>query len=419
MPIVDEVKKKIKRRIMGHFFVTRSYRRKNVIDDIVTERPFDYSSPWKEKFFRAMRYSFEHHVARSPFYKKLCEHKGFTSANLKSFDDIWNIPFILSDAFKAFNIGTNTGGFFRTDITSTGTSGRKSRVGLDMISGRRLLYSTYHIYKSLGLVDEKRRANYLMMAYDPDLDESLATTNSNILISHFAPRNAMFYALAADSGGRTAFLRDEAAERLKNFNDKGQPVRMLGFMHHTCEVVRAYVKKYGAVRFPKGSCILTGGGWKNFGHLYGEDFDPVAFLKEHTAIDPKNVRDLYTLSEHPIFYLQCEHHNMHIPNVALACIRDPRTLKVLPYGETGLVHLYSPLIESAPVLSILTTDYGRIGANCTCPVGGPFIKISGRAGITKKATCALTADQYIKHAAPTGDDLRGRQPAQTLRLSTA
>jgi len=396
MPIFDDVKKTIKRRIMQKFFVARSYRRKNVIDEVITDRPFDYSPPWKDKFFRAMKHSFEHHVKLSPFYKKLCEHKGFSTANLKSFDDIWNIPFILSDAFKAFNIVTNTGGFFRTDITSTGTSGRKSRVGLDMISGRRLLYSAYHIYRALGLVDDKRRANYLMMAYDPDLDESLATTNSDILISHFAPINDMFYALAAGSDGKTAFLRDDAVERLKRFNDRDQPVRVLGFTHHTCEVVTAYTKKYGMVHFPKGSCILTGGGWKNFGHLYGEDFDPIAFLKESTTIDPKNVRDLYTLSEHPIFYLQCERHNMHIPNVSLACIRDVRTLRKLPCGEKGLVHLYSPLIESAPVLSILTTDYGQIGADCACSVGGPFIKILGRAGVTKKVTCALTADQYIK-----------------------
>jgi len=396
MPIVDDVKNKVKRRIMERFFVTRSYRRKNVIDEIITDRPFDYSPPWKDKFFGAMKHSFEHHVARSPFYKKLCDHKGFASADLKSFDDIWNIPFILSDAFKSFNIATNTGGFFRTDITSTGTSGRKSRVGLDMISGRRLLYSTYHIFRTLGLVDEKRRTNYLMMAYDPDLDESLATTNSDILISHFTLRNEMFYALAANPEGQTTFLRDEAVEQLKRFNDKGHPVRVLGFTHHTYEVVTAYTKKYGKVRFPKGSYILTGGGWKDFGHLYGDDFDAVAFLKEHTTIDPKNVRDLYTLSEHPIFYLQCEHHNMHIPNVSLACIRDVRTLKILPCGETGLVHLYSPMIESAPVLSILTTDYGQTGDKCTCSVGGPYIKIERRAGVTKKATCALTADEHIK-----------------------
>ena len=171
---------------------------------------------------------------------------------------------------------------------------------------------------------------------------------------------------------------------------------MLGFIHHICEVITGYRERYGKVLFPEKSFIISGGGWKIAGSPYGPSFNLYKFLEENTTMDPKNVRDLYTLIEHEVFYLECEDHNKHIPNVALACIRDARTLKKLPYGETGLVHLYSPLIESAPVLSILTTDYGQIGESCTCSIGGPFIKISGRAGVTKRTTCTLTAEQYIK-----------------------
>jgi len=161
-------------------------------------------------------------------------------------------------------------------------------------------------------------------------------------------------------------------------------------------VIKEYRKKYGVVNFPRGSAILSGGGWKGFGHLYGADFDILSFFRDNTTIDLRNVRDLYTLSEHPVFYLQCEEHNMHVPNVSLACIRDARTLKRLPFGERGLIHLYTPIIESCPLLSVLTTDFGYLSESCPCKIGGPYIKILGRSGVTKKMTCTLTADQYIK-----------------------
>lgn len=389
-------RKKIQQRILREFFRTHSYHKKNAIDDIVTENPFEFSASWQDRFLKAANWSLRHHMANSDFYKKVCEYKGFHKDRLHSFEEIWDIPFVLGDTFKHYNIETRTADLMKSDLTSSGTSGRKSRILLDSISGNRLLFSIYHTYKRLGMVDETAPANYLAMAYNPELDETLATTMSDVIISNFTPHQEIFYALDKGRGGRIEFLKEEAVEKLRYFVNGNLPVRILGFLHHTCEVIKEYRNRYGVVEFPRGSCILTGGGWKAFGHLYGQDFDVLSFFKENTTIDLKNVRDLYTLSEHPVFYLQCEEHNMHIPNVSLACIRDARTLKRLPFGEKGLVHLYTPMIESCPLLSVLTTDYGYIYESCPCKIGGPYIKILGRAGVTKKLTCTVTAEQYIK-----------------------
>jgi len=385
---------KIKTRIIGRFFKTFSYPKKDAIDALLTEDPFDYSPSWKVRFFEAMRHAFRHHSKNSEFYKRLCGYGEFDSGRLNSFDDIWDIPYILCDAFKAFDIQTKTRDLLRMEMTSSGTSGRKSKVALNILSGQRLLYSAYHIYETLGAVASEP-ANYIFMAYSPSLDDTRATTNSDIVISYFAPRKEVFYALDSKKGEGVGFLKDETVANLRRFIRDGAPIRILGFLHHTCEVLKAYYERYGRAEFPRGSYILSGGGWKNFARIYGDGFDLFKFLSDHTAIDLKNVRDLYTLNEHAVFYLECEEHNMHVPNVALACSRDPRTLKRLGCGQRGLVHLYSPLIESAPLLSILTTDYGSVGESCPCRIGGPYLKIMGRAGVTKKTTCAATADQYI------------------------
>jgi len=397
--VIAPINRISRERIVREFFRTTSYPRKNLVDIILTDRPFDFAHPWKDKFLEAMRWSFRHHYANSAFYQKLCIEKGFDEACIGSFDDIWDIPFVLSDVFKMYTIETKTPDPLRDEMSSSGTSERKSKIWLDRISGQRLMFSLYHINKALGLVGQKT-SNYFLMAYNPALDETLGTTMSGIIMSYLTPRKGIFYGIDLDKEGQVGFLKDRSVEKLKEFLDEGLPIRMIGFIHHICEMIQSYRERYGRVIFPEDSYIISGGGWKG-ANPYGASFDLYRFLAEHTTLDPKNVRDLYTLIEHEIFYLECADHNKHIPNVAMACAREPRTLKRLSYGERGLIHLYSPLIESCPALSLLTTDYGYIGESCGCRIGGPYIKILGRAGVTKKATCAFTADQYVKDRAGT------------------
>ena len=398
MDAIAQTKKIIKDRIIRNFFRTVSYPRRNAVDDLITSDPYDFSDAWRARFLDAMRWSFNHHYTNSDFYRKLCMEKDFNALAVNSFEDIWDIPFILSDVFKMYNITTKTRDMLATEVSSSGTSGRKSKIRLDRLSGQRLLFSLYHVNRALGLVSSKE-TNYFMMSYNPELDETLGTTASDVMMSYLTPRKEVFYGLDKGADGQVEFLKDRSVEKLRYFVEAGMPIRMLGFIHHICEVIKSYRQKYGRVIFSEGSYLVSGGGWKNIINPYGKSFDLHEFLKENTTLQLQNVRDLYTLVEHGIFYLECEEHNKHIPNVALVCSRDPRTLKRLGYGRTGLIHLYSPVLESCPSLSLLTTDYGYVEESCTCRIGGPYIKITGRAGVTKKVTCALTAGQHIKEPA--------------------
>jgi len=105
MPIksVEATKKIIKERAIREFFTRLSYRKKNVVDVLLTDRPFDFSGSWKTSFLEAMRWSFRHHYANSEFYRSLCLQKGFDESRIASFEDIWEIPFILSDVFRMYN----------------------------------------------------------------------------------------------------------------------------------------------------------------------------------------------------------------------------------------------------------------------------------------------------------------------------
>ncbi|MCX5666886.1 MAG: hypothetical protein NTY34_01025 [Candidatus Omnitrophica bacterium] len=387
---------KSKKNEYARLFEGGAYKRRDITDDVITERPFEYCPAWERTFLSAMRHNLEYQFNNCGYYKKICLRKAFYPKDLNSFEDIWGIPYILSDVFKHYDIRTRSSGILRFEFTSSGSSGKKSKVAYNRITVRRMMLANYYIYKALGLVAEGTATNYIMMCVDPKIDASIATSNADVFLSHLAPKKNMFFSLGKDAHGNTAFLRDESVENLKGFIEEGLPIRMLGFAHFICQTISGYARKYGKVYFPKGSYMLYGGGWKNFASLYGPGFDLFEFLLENTNIDLKNVRDVYGLIEHGLYYLECEEHNKHIPNTALVCVRDPRTLNRLTYGENGLLHLYSPIFECYPGISILTTDYGSIHASCPCSLGGPYIKIEGRAGVTKKATCALTAEQYIE-----------------------
>lgn len=238
--------------------------RTTVVDRLMTDHPFHYPSAWEDHFFDAMCWSVDHHITHCEFYKALCQHKGFDRSRLRSFEDIWDIPFIMTDVLKTYRLETRTEDPRRWEVTSSGTSGRPSRVVLDTVSSQRLLYAMYTIYRALGLADPERPANYLMMTFHPAIGQTLGTTLSDLVVAFLTPQRHVFYALDKDARGTIRFRLEEAVEQLRAFVQEGYPIRLLGFLHHTCEMIRLYRARYGKVVFPEHSAILSGGGWKGF-----------------------------------------------------------------------------------------------------------------------------------------------------------
>jgi hypothetical protein len=89
---------------------------------------------------------------------------------------------------------------------------------------------------------------------------------------------------------------------------------------------------------------------------------------------------------------------MHIPDYARVIVRDPLTLKPLPYGRRGLLHLMTPYLTSFPSFSILAGDWGHKEARCRCGTAGETLFLHGRAGTTAAKGCAITAAELLKEA---------------------
>jgi phenylacetate-coenzyme A ligase PaaK-like adenylate-forming protein len=331
------------------------------------------------------------------FYRGLMRLSGFELASLSSFDAIADIPYITSGVLKNYHFTSSAKHQPALTVSSSGTTGQKAQISIDEVSLMRIVAGILKVYGEFGLASEQA-ANYLFAGYSPSAANGAGTAGTDMVVSLLTPQLGSFYVLDLNADGSTVFLKDQAVQQLRQFVQQGAPVRMLGFLHYVCEIVKAYHQQYGMLNLPPDSYILSGGGWKEFARHYGEDFNLYAYLAQFSNIQASSIRDSYSLVEHPVLYVACEKNHLHVSALAHVLIRDVKTMAVLPHGQTGLVQLFTPILQSYPSASLLTTDLASLEQHCECGRVGDYLKIEGRGGSKKPMTCALNAEQYMAGA---------------------
>jgi len=140
---------------------------------------------------------------------------------------------------------------------------------------------------------------------------------------------------------------------------------------------------------------MAGGGWKG---QQDKEIEKSRFKKDVgkiLGIPPENTRDCFGMVEHGIPYVECERSNFHVPVYSLAVIRDPLTGADLGYDSTGLLHLFTPYINSFPSISLLCTDKAVLRKGCGCGRAGDYIELQGRGGLVKHKGCAVHASELF------------------------
>ena len=73
------------------------------------------------------------------------------------------------------------------------------------------------------------------------------------------------------------------------------------------------------------------------------------------------------------------------------------TMEAVPYGKPGLIDLMTPLMNTGPLLSIMTDDIGILhNDKCDCGAPSPWLEIIGRVGIKDVITCAQGSEEYLE-----------------------
>jgi phenylacetate-coenzyme A ligase PaaK-like adenylate-forming protein len=343
-------------------------------------------------FLRSMKEAFAYHYLASPPFQALCADVGFYPWSLRRSEQIPDIPYFFVTALKHHSVSSVKEQDVALTLRSSGTTGQTSAIVLDRTSLRRIRRIVHHIYDDLGMRDQ-RRTNYLCFTYDPEVAKDVGTAYSDKLLTGLTKVQDVFYTIEWNEQKKDWHLDSRRVEEaMDRFEASGRPFRLLGFPAHTWDVLNEVVARRGkAYKFGPLSYVITGGGWKGFD---GRAIPKPEFregVARALGIPRDNVRDLYGMVEHGVPYCECEKHRMHVPRYSRVYARDPATLQLLDYGQTGLLQFVTSYHHSYPAISLLTTDYGHVLKNCPCGRPSPVLVLEGRAGLTKHKGCAINA----------------------------
>ncbi|MFH1618955.1 MAG: acyl-protein synthetase [bacterium] len=366
-------------------------------DRLIETPPFDHGPKASGLFLTAMKEAVARHIKNCAAFRGLCRMQCFTPTSLKSPADIPGIPFISVHALKERELRFTKKGRTELELTSSGTTGQKSRILLDAVSLLRVRRMAWQVFKGLDLVDDSRTADYICFTYDPDVAKNLGTAWTDRLLTGFTKTGEIYWAFKWDRAAEEfRFDIVRAVEVLERYERNGRPVRIIGFPAFALRLVEEFRKKHGRnAHLNPDSKVITGGGWKNEQDKAVDKQIMRADIAGGLGLPPGSVRDLFGMVEHGVPYVDCVLGNFHIPVYSMVIARDPATLKPLPSGSTGLLQFLTPYLTSYPSISLLSGDFGMVREKCRCGLKGSILHITGRAGVKKLKGCAIAASTML------------------------
>lgn len=360
-------------------------------DTLLGSDPFSFGAASSELFLASFRECAATHYERNELFRGLWQRAGILPREITTEAILERVPWLMVNLFKEHELMTGEPAAIVLNLTSSGTSGQKSQIFLDQKSLDRVKKLAWEIHAALGMCSEDA-VNYLCFTYDPRVATNLGTAFTDELLTSFTKKKEVYYAIQWDEQKQDFFLNIAGTlDALSRFERGGAPVRILGFPAHLFKILKDHDVH---LKMPKNSWVQTGGGWKGFvdEEISKERFR--AFIAARIGIPETHQRDMFGMVEHGIPYCDCEHGQLHIPNYARVFVRSPRDLAILPHGAVGLMQFLCTYVTSYPSISLLTSDYGRIGV-CDCGRGGLTLQVMGRAGVQKHKGCALTASKLL------------------------
>lgn len=158
------------------------------------------------------------------------------------------------------------------------------------------------------------------------------------------------------------------------------PVLLFGFTFVVWQgLFHSALRKGVELRFPPGSLLIHGGGWKRLIEQSVSNESFKAQLCKQFGVE--RVYNYYGMVEQVgSIFMECEYGHLHSPSYADVLIRDPYTLQPLGIGQPGVIQVQSAIPLSYPGHSLLTEDVGMLHGQDNCPCGrlGTHFTVSGR-----------------------------------------
>lgn len=356
-----------------------------------------YDLPGSDQaFLRAVRDICAWHIRRCPEYRAVARELGFSPDRLAAVEDLKDVPVLPTLFFKRHAVFSMPERWpMAMRVTSSGTSGRFSRINFDWGCVFAEIPMVLRIGRRHGLISPVP-ANCVVLGYKPNKANKTGVTRTMFGMTFFSPSIRRTYALHYENGVYVPDL-DRVIRDLEHYARSPFPTRIIGFPSYLWFGLKRMEELGVRLRLPKGSKILLGGGWKQHYSQEVEKSRLYDLVKQVLGIEEEHIHESFGAVEHPIFFNTCPKHHFHLPAYSRVLIRDVNTLEPLPMGQVGLVNLISPLIKATPVTSVMTDDLGYLtpGEDCGCGIRSPFLTILGRVGLNDITTCAAGAAQIL------------------------
>ena len=346
-------------------------------------------------FALAMRENALFHYENCADYRRILDEFSFDPHSIESAEDLARLPFIPTLYFKHHDMYSLPQSRMIIKATSSGTSGAMSNVGFDMGTlwvGAKMVINVGRFHKLWSPVP----ANYIIFGYQPTKTNRTAVSKTALGFTFFAPARSRTFALESTKNGYELSW-ERVTDALFAASRSRFPMRTIGFPAYTYFLLRDLKERGVRYKMPPGSMVTLGGGWKQF---YAEQPNKREFYDlvwEVLGIDEEHIIEFFGAVEHPILYTDCRCHHFHIPVYSRVIIRSPDDFSPVPNGQAGLINLLTPMMQSGPLLSVMTDDLGVLhDGGCPCGAPSPWLEIIGRVGIADIMTCAAGAQEYLK-----------------------
>jgi len=360
--------------------------------------PYQHTNETDKIFIEAMKEIISWHYTRNTFYRSFLDNSSFNVKNLASIEQLREIPAIHANFFKTHTIKSIPDTDIEITLTSSGTTGQKSQMYFDnwsISAGRRMVDDIYAYNNWYSA----KPANYIVSNYEPVEGLLRGTANTSKYLTKYAPANEIFYLLRSTGNGKHEFDHFGALEALSRFENAKLPVRIIGFPSFVYFVIKRLSEmNLSPLKLHPDSLVLFAGGWKGYADQQIPKAKLYEMINENLGIPIDRCRDAYGAVEHSVPYIECDHHHLHVPTWSRATIRDVYSLEVLGYNKPGFLSFTTPYITSAPAISVMMGDMAIMhpSGSCNCGKQTPWFEITGRAGISKNKSCAVSATELLK-----------------------
>lgn len=367
----------------------------NNIDKLCSiKNAFNFSKEAEKLFIDATIENYIFQLQNQPYIDYLSKKENFDVNNVKTIDDIYNIPCLFVGTMKITSFCNFPMDELALVLTSSGTNGQKTQAFLDKDSLKRIQQLSSNTFNSIGFTSEEA-VHYFLFSYDIKKAKNVGTSWSDEQILALAPALSVNWMIEWDENKKEfVFDSQKWAETFVKLS-KDAPVRLLGFPAFMYKLVEDIKENYGKINVHKNSFIIAGGGWKNHLGKSMELEDFMNYMEENIGLPRENIRDTYGMAEHGIPYCSCSKGHLHVPIYSRVLARDPITFAKKDYGNEGLLQLVTPFNTAQPNVSLLSTDIVTIEKDCPCGIKGDYISKIRRGGIAKHKGCAIAAQEIL------------------------